>query len=195
MSFLVPLLMYRLTGIAFGGGKPVPIDPRNFPTEHRARNFMLVALAGPGSNLFLAGVFSLVFTVCVWTGVIAAGPPIPNPYHAASSVSRVPSLLYDSDSLITTCLQLAVYLNVLLAVFNLVPLPPLDGSRFVGWLLPRPLQNGWYRLDRVGFVLVVVFFLWLHGFTLMSWVFEPVFTAYASVSDRLIALDPLGVLR
>lgn len=192
LSFVVPVLMFKLTGIAFGGGKPVPIDTRNFDDDSRARSFMFVALAGPFSNLILAAGFTLVYVGCVWTGAIDGGPVIENPFRAASSVTPVPSLFHNPESLLETWLGMAVFLNVLLAVFNLVPLPPLDGSRVVGWILPRGLQASWYGLDRIGFVLVLAFFFLLDGFEMIEAVLEPTFGAFAKAGDWLIALDPLG---
>lgn len=192
LSFVVPVLMFKLTGIAFGGGKPVPINAGNFEPDVRARSFMFVALAGPFSNVILATVFTLVYVGCVWTGLIDGGAVIENPYRAASNVTPVPSLTQDPESLLEIWLWLAVYLNVLLAVFNLVPLPPLDGSRVVGWLLPRGLQPSWYGLDRIGFVLVLAFFFLLDGFEMVRAVLQPTFGAFGQAGDWLIALDPLG---
>lgn len=192
MSLVLPVAILVASGgkFAFGGGKPVPIDVRNF--RHRARDFMLVAVAGPFSNLVLAGAWALVFVVAAWMGWIDAGPVIENPYRAASSVTPVPSLGSEPSGWLGNLLWLGVLLNLLLALFNLVPIPPLDGSRVVGWLLPRPLQPGWYRLDRLGFILVLALIWFVDGVTWLWYVLVPLFSVYVLATDSLIALDPLG---
>jgi Zn-dependent protease len=184
LSVLLPLVMYWVTGFAFGGGKPVPINVMNF--KNRARDFMLVALAGPGSNLLLALLFSVVYLVCASTGVIPSYS-LPNPYGGVDVLP--PTMLApDTSSLLEVLLTQAVLLNLLLATFNLIPLPPLDGSRVVGWLLPRGLQRYWYSLDRFGILLVLgmVFFLHgKHGDLLVNGVLS-VYDALANQVDSLV---------
>ena len=161
LSVIIPTLAWYYTGLIFGGGKPVPIDLRNF--RNPPRDFLFVALAGPFSNLALALGFTLVFGVCAATGLF-------EPTRTAFSsdpgrvVASVASMTRDPQSLLEYVAKMGVLLNVLLAIFNLVPIPPLDGSRLIGWLLPRPLQVGWYRLDRLGFLIVILFFFVLDGF-------------------------------
>ena len=117
--------------VGFGWGKPVEFRPEAF--KSRRFGSAIVALAGPGMNLALALVGAFLFV-----GAANAG-------------------LYDP---IVTFLGLFTSINVLLAVFNLVPLPPLDGSRLLTIFLPPSKQNIIYFLDRYGFVilLLLVFF-------------------------------------
>lgn len=150
-SFLLPLVLWWVGGPIVGGGRPVPINVLNF--RHKARDFMLVALAGPFSNLALVVAFGGLFVVASWTGVIEP-TVIRNPYGPDNVVSA--SFLYgDSANHVEMWLKLGALLNLGLALFNLVPLPPLDGSRVIGWLLPRSVQFRWYALDRLGIFLIL----------------------------------------
>ena len=150
LSFLLPLGLYFAGLPIVGGGRPVPINVLNF--RHKARDFMLVALAGPFSNLALVVVFGLLFVVASWTGMIEP-LVIRNPY-GPDNVTYA-SFLGDSVSHVEMWLKLGALLNLGLALFNLVPLPPLDGSRVIGWLLPRSIQFRWYALDRLGIFLIL----------------------------------------
>lgn len=182
LSVLLPgLLILVGSPFVFGGGKPVPIDIRQF--RHPTRDFMLVALAGPGSNLLLAMAAGLIFAACVAEGVIPA-QVVANPFGADHVFA--PSILGDSDGdLLRFGLQSAFLFNIILAVFNMMPLPPLDGSRFVGWLLPRGLQPAWYRLDRIGLLLVVVVFFVFDGLRYVQRVFLEALGGFAGVVDQL----------
>ena len=185
-SVILPIGMLMIAGVAFGGGKPVPIDPRYF--KHQARDFMLVALAGPGSNLLLAGAFGFAFVVAVWTGVIPPG--IAGESNGAAIV-YAKRLNDDPETTLHSFLWLGVFINVILAVFNLMPIPPLDGSRVIGWLLPRFAQRQWYSLDRVGILIVMVFFLVLGGFKYVSPIIMTVLNGYDGAIHWLTSLNPV----
>jgi Zn-dependent protease len=156
LKHLDPFLSVILPGILlyaglppFGGGKPVPIDVRNF--RRPSRDFMLVAIAGPLSNLVLSALFGLFFLLCVRLGIFVGhidnpyGPATPSLPSFVEPNARIPSLFW---------LQMGFLLNISLALFNLLPLPPLDGSRIIGWLLPGKLKPFWYRLDRYALFIV-----------------------------------------
>jgi Zn-dependent protease len=187
LSVLLPALLYMAGLPIFGGGKPVPINVMNF--RHRARDFMLVALAGPGSNLLLALLFAGLFVVCTWTGIL---PPLVIQDPFVGQRVFVPSLADEPISISQYWLQWAVLLNLLLAVFNLMPIPPLDGSRIVGWLLPSSLKGRWYALDRAGILLVVLIVFVLPGQKLMINVVEHLFNGFSDVVDQVTRLVPLG---
>lgn len=99
----------------FGYAKPVPVNINNFPAKKRKLYFALTALAGPASNIFLA-VVSFIFSNCFY---------IISVYSEADFLSIAASLF-----------DIIAYINISLAVFNLLPVPPLDGSRFWTMLLP-----------------------------------------------------------
>ncbi len=107
------LLLSVLTGVGFA--KAVPVNIRNFRPEHRKRNMALVSIAGPLSNVFLA--FLLIL---------------------AAYIFQVSGIAYKSDfgsNLVTICM-FGANCNTMLAVFNLLPVPPLDGSRILSVVLP-----------------------------------------------------------
>jgi len=179
LSVLLPIAMYMTTGYAFGGGKPVPINVANF--RNRARDFMLVALAGPGSNILLALVFCLIYLVAAGTGILPA-TVISSPFGPDNVV---PPTMLSPVTVSEIWLTTGVLLNLLLAAFNMIPVPPLDGSRVVGWLLPRGLQPYWYSLDRFGIFLVLLLVYFLHGSDLIV---DHVLQAYGFLANHVDTL-------
>jgi Zn-dependent protease len=127
---LDPLGTILIFLVGFGWGKPVEFRPQALSS--RRFGAAMVALAGPGMNLVLALVAAFLY---------------------------VP-LVRSAPSPLTTFLEFFIGINVLLAVFNLVPLPPLDGSRLLTIFLPPQRQNVIFFLDRWGFLilLALVFF-------------------------------------
>jgi len=126
MGVIFFVAMIALFHIGIGWAKPVPIDPRYF--RHPRRDILLVSIAGPGANFVLAVLgFALFY---VWR---IARAPLPG---------------------VADILELLVVINMLLMVFNLIPIPPLDGSHVVGALLPPRLHWGWVQLGRYGFLLL-----------------------------------------
>jgi Zn-dependent protease len=131
MTVILPVVLMMTTGFIFGGAKPVPVQMHRL--RHPLRDMSLVALAGPASNFLLALLFALV-----WKVAIASGG-------------------YGERDILPMVMLYCVFFNVLLAVFNLVPIPPLDGSRVMTWLLPAPLRETYVGLERWG--MLVIFFL------------------------------------
>lgn len=116
-------------GIPFGWARPVPIEPLRFAAGVSMRwGLLRAAAAGPISNLGLAGLAGLV-----WVVADAVGP--------GSPVAQLASTF--------------VQVNVGLAVFNLLPVPPLDGSRVVAGLLPEPWASRYARLGTLGSILAI----------------------------------------
>ncbi len=133
-SLIIPVLTFMMGGIIFGWAKPVQINPYNM--KHRKRGELLTALAGPASNLILALVFGAAIRYGLAQSIISQG-----------------------------FLQFAVVVvivNITLAVFNLIPLPPLDGSKVLFSLLPPRLEyiRGFIEQYSLVLVLVLVVFLW-----------------------------------
>ena len=140
MSVIVPLGLWLVShgAFTFGAAKPVPIDPRNF--RNYRRGDLIVSSAGIVTNLLLAVACALAFVALGLAG------------HALPAVSGVLSILQ-------RMVFYGVFLNYILAFFNLIPVPPLDGSHIFYHLLP-PAQGARYRtLGRFGFVLIVAIFM------------------------------------
>ena len=132
-------LLAMVTGVPLiGWAKPVPVNVSKL--RHTRRDYVLVAAAGPVSNLTLAVVAALLLRLIPVSPVTLGEPNISVP--VASMLSR------------------ALQINVLLAVFNMIPIPPLDGGNVIGGLLPRPLA---YRFDSLirpyGFILLYALML------------------------------------
>lgn len=139
MTILLPALLYTTTGFVFGGAKPVPVSYHRL--RHPLRDMSLVALAGPVTNFVLAFVFLLLFKLMVEQGW----------YNDAALTPRA-----RARDLLPQVLLAAAGLNVVLTVFNLFPIPPLDGSRVMAWLLPSSARDAYLAFERWGLVLVFV---------------------------------------
>ncbi len=130
-TVLVPVLLIVTAGIAIGWAKPVPVTWENL--RHPKRDMALVALAGPVSNLFMAIFWGLVIKI---------------------SLSLPVSLQWITDPLIYMG-KFGILVNVILMVFNLLPIPPLDGGRVATGLLPGPWAWQLSRLEPYGFFIII----------------------------------------
>jgi Zn-dependent protease len=139
MTLILPAMLFYFTGgrMMFGGAKPVPVSFHRL--RHPWRDMSLVAIAGPASNLILAVLFMVAFHFVVAHGL----------YNGAAGTAN--ERLYD---LLPRVLWGAASFNVILALFNMVPIPPLDGSRVMAWLLPESLRSGYVGLERFGMLIV-----------------------------------------
>jgi Zn-dependent protease len=164
-SLIVPVSMYYMTGgMIFGWAKPVPVNPRNF--RHPKWSDIRVSMAGIVSNVILALGFTL----------FAAG--------LAFAQGRLQSL----DAALGATMVFArfgVYINLLLAFFNLIPIPPLDGSHVLAQLLPTGMVQGYRRISRFGpLALLALIFFVPQFFTL---ILTPV-EVLMGLADRFIGL-------
>lgn len=139
-TILVPLVSLLLAGMAFGWAKPVPINPRYF--RNPFRGMLFVALAGPGTNVALALGATLVGRLFLTM--------VPRTLNIVT-----PS--FGTNLLIAffTLLAYLVIFNLFFAVLNLIPIPPLDGSRVLMYFLPTEGRRIMLRLERYGFIIVV----------------------------------------
>lgn len=121
-----------------GWGKPVMIDDRNF--KNRAKGTMLTALAGPVSNLLLALLFTIVLKLLIMTGVLTT--------VATTTIGGI----------FLTMFLYTIQFNIIFGIFNLIPLPPLDGSKVLEYFLPQKLKGIMYTLERYSFIIILVIF-------------------------------------
>lgn len=143
-----------------GWGKPVMIDDRNF--KNRARGSMLTALAGPMSNLILSVLLTIILKVLIVIGLFA------NPTGKVVSII-LEMFLYTID------------FNIIFGIFNLIPLPPLDGSKVLTYFLPQKLRGMMYTLERYSFFIILI--LWCTN--LSSYIIAP---AYSLISKFLMLI-------
>ncbi len=148
-SIVVPLILIALPGdFIFGWAKPVPVNPRNY--RNYVRGDIRVSLAGIASNFLLAIGFTLLLAFFRWLGVRTGfGPAL---------------------SVLSDAAYFGIFINLILAVFNLIPIPPLDGSHVVYHLLPGDLRNRYRELGRYGIGVIMLLVLVVpDGFYLLLW--------------------------
>ncbi len=127
MTIIMPILAYLTIGFVIGGAKPVPINPNNF--RNSKRDMILVSLAGCAAN-FAAAIF---FAILIQLGIAKIVPAF------------------------TMLCIYGVLINILLGVFNLIPIPPLDGSKILMSVLPYRQMMTYLRFERFGFILIILF--------------------------------------
>jgi Zn-dependent protease len=137
-TIIMPILCILAHSPIFGYAKPVPINPYNF--KDPKKGMAISSIAGPGINIIMAISFSLLLRVIM--------PAVEG------------SLPMQSSKLFVMPLALmfgyGVIINVALAILNLIPIPPLDGSRIVYWILPDKYDTAYYKLERYGLIILVL---------------------------------------
>jgi Zn-dependent protease len=146
-TVIVPAILLAIRApVMFGWARPVPVATKALRNPRRA--MVLVALAGPAVNLLMAALW------CVVLGAIVR--------------------INGNETLVGWIAQMAqagIVINVVLAVFNLLPIPPLDGGRVLAGLLPPPWGGRLEKIEPVGLFLV----LGLTAFNMLDWLFEPAY--------------------
>lgn len=132
-TVIVPILMLMVSNFIFGWAKPVPVDPRNL--RHPRRDMAIVALAGPLSNLVMAVFWAFIIKLGAWAQM------------SDYASSGVPLMLMG---------QAGVMINVVLAVLNLIPLPPLDGSKILSSVLPRRAAYYFSMVEPYSFLILIL---------------------------------------
>lgn len=152
LAHLDPVGTIALVFAGYGWGKPVPVAPYRLRGNMRA-SWALVSAAGPLSNFVLAILAAIPFRLG-WLSYTGGGSAI---------------------SLADILLQF-ILINLGLMVFNLIPFPPLDGSRILAWILPPKAANAMDRLERVGGMGLLLVLFMLSRFGILSLITQPVFS-------------------
>ena len=161
MTIFLPLMTYFLGGIILGGAKPVPVDPFNL--RDGRKDLALVSLAGPGTNFMIVLFFALICHL----------------FFPGLSLSAI-----TNSSLLGFFVGTVVYINLMLGLFNLLPIPPLDGSKIFSLLLPEGTAQAFMSLQSIGFlILIFLLFFPIGGFSLMEFI-----SNLLSFSEKLLGL-------
>ena len=154
MTILLPALLYYTTrgAVVLGGAKPVPVNPRNY--RNFKRGDIIVSLAGVFVNFLLA-----IASMVLFVGLGLLGRVAPN---AENTLAIVQAMMFQ-----------ALRLNLVLLAFNLIPIPPLDGSHVMKYLLPPSWSLRYQQFGRYGIVILVL--LLGFGSNFLSYWMRPAF--------------------
>jgi Zn-dependent protease len=151
-SVLVPLVSLYTGGMLIGWAKPCPVTTRNF--RNLRRDDILVSLAGPASNLAMATIALLLLVI--FKHALAAG--MTTIMLAMATANHIPT---DTSTLplfpVALLLYYGVLINLLLFVFNLLPIPPLDGSHVLRHFLPYRVEQVYDRIGMYGLIVILLF--------------------------------------
>jgi len=153
-AHLDPFGLLFLFFFGFGWGRPVEFDPFNL--KNPRRDAAIISLAGPISNLILALILSISLKLFIFFKI---------------------KTLYTIGSLFFVPM---IYLNVVLAVFNFLPVYPLDGFKIVGGVLPEKQAKEWYQLERYGLIFLLMMFFPLGKSSMIDFLIRPVINFFTS---------------
>lgn len=169
LAHLDPLGSIMLIFVGFGWGKPVQFDPFNL--RNPRRDAAIISFAGPLSNIIMALVASIAMYILI-------------------SIPATPGLLLN---LLLAFFASFITINIVLALFNLIPIHPLDGFKIVGGFLSEDLAKQWYELERYGFIFLLIMLLPIaNGSSPVSQLIGPIIRFFVNI---LIPQSPLGQLQ
>lgn len=151
MTIILPAVLALSGAPILGGAKPVPVNPRNF--RNFKRGDIMVSLAGVTTNVILAFIFALLIPL-----IFALA-------HAA------PAGALRGFALVQQMFVYGIYINLILAAFNLLPIPPLDGSHVFKYVLPPAWALAYQRVSRYG--LLIIYAVLFLGGPLLGWWLTP----------------------
>lgn len=163
LTIILPILTFITAGVMFGGAKPVPVNPRNY--RNFKRGDIIVSLAGVATNLVLAVIAVLAAAL---VGLLGRGIPV----------------LAPTASILQLMLVYGILINLVLAFFNLIPIPPLDGSHVAKYLLPPAWALRYEQFGRYG--LIALMLLITLGSGVMRGFFMPIFFLHTAAVRLLL---------
>ena len=162
MTIIVPLILFASHLPVLGGAKPVPVNPRNY--RNIRRGDIIVSLAGVATNLVIAIGCFILFPLL---GMVGRSVP------ALESVAAI----------LQAMAFFGLLLNLVLIVFNLIPIPPLDGSHVFKYLLPVPLAIRYQQVSRYG-ILVLLGLMWFWPRSLQT-LMAPAYSTFGWTTSQL----------
>lgn len=156
LKHLDPLGTLAFFFVQFGWARPVPVNPGYF--KNPRKGMMFTAMAGPGINFILAGLCAFLFHLMLSMGV-------------------------DGHSPLYAVAYFGVFINLILGAFNLLPIPPLDGSNVLAYFLPSQMAYKYMSMSRYGFIILIGLILVgrYSGYSLVGEVIMPLVSAMARV--------------
>ena len=155
LAHIDPIGFIALFLVGFGWAKPVPVNPFNMRDPQRG--MLLVSLAGPATNMVIA----IVTAILLGLGIASLFP------YGHDIVMRI------------------IYINIVLAVFNLLPIPPLDGSKILAGILPPSQANIIHALDNYGFIILLLLLFTGVISKILSVIIVPIFHLLITLSTWL----------
>lgn len=160
----LPILFYVSTGFLFAYAKPVPVNFNNL--RNPRKDMAIVAAAGPFTNILLATISAVLFKLCAW------GSPEAMAEVFSQGAVQSASITTAFMTPILMMLYFSVMLNIILAVINLIPIPPADGGRITAGLLPLKYVEPYSRLEPYGMFLLIIILL-LNPMGILDWTLRP----------------------
>lgn len=163
-TILFPLISMFTSVPLLGWAKPVQTNPLLWRDKTKAN--ISVSAAGPISNFILMTIAFIILKALILSGMLRFNPALRNIYDVIAPAPGQPAFMQP----LAMFLSVMLMLNLALGVFNLIPIPPLDGSHVLEELLPHPMQQAYYQLRPYGFLLLMAL-LYLGA---LSLIFQPI---------------------
>lgn len=166
-TIILPIAFYTMTGFLFAYAKPVPVNFGNL--RNPRKDMILVAAAGPLTNVALAILSSLALKSL---GMLSPGSLAAFHANVGGNTAVSPGVFMLP---MMYMLYFSIVLNTILAIINLIPIPPADGGRIVVGLLPEPASTTYAGIETYG-MLILVFILYMNPLNIIDWTVRPIIT-------------------